>query len=92
MQINQASPAADVAEVRILPGFQDFKILFEGGQALYPSEQAARWAIRKLGTELAKAQAVAVHRRALMVHPQRFADVINRAAVERFQRYHVSEA
>ena len=71
--------------VNFLAGFEPLPTLWNGPAALYPSEQSARWAVRKLAPELAKAEAVAVHRRALLVHPQRFAEVAEREAFTRFQ-------
>jgi hypothetical protein len=58
--------------------------LWEGAQAPYPSEHSARWAFRKLRTELASAQAVAMHCGRTLIHPQRFAEVAERAAIAQF--------
>lgn len=58
--------------------------LWEGAGAAYPSEYSARWAMRNLREDLAKAQAVALHRNRLMIHPQRFAQVAERAALADF--------
>lgn len=70
--------------VPFLPGFEPFKSLWTGLNSAYPSEHAARWAMRKLRDDLAKAQAVALHRSRLMVHPQRFAAVAEQAALAEF--------
>ena len=70
--------------VPFMAEFQPLKSLWEGSNAPYPSEYSARWAVRKLRDELAQAQAVALHRSRLMVHPQRFAQVAERAAIEEF--------
>lgn len=64
--------------------FQPIASLWAGMNAPYPSEYSARWAIRKLRDELVKAQAVALHRSRLMVHPQRFAQVAEQAAIQEF--------
>lgn len=64
--------------------FQPLESLWTGANAPYPSEYSARWAVRKLRDELAKAQAVALHRSRLLVHPQRFAEVAERAAIQEF--------
>lgn len=73
--------------------FLPLNSLWEGSQAPYPSEHSARWALRKLRNELASAQAVAVHRRRIMVHPQRFAEVAEQFAItEFFNRVNGSEA
>lgn len=58
--------------------------LWEGPNAAYPSEYSARWAMRNLRDELAKAQAVALHRNRLMIHPQRFAQVVEQSALAGF--------
>lgn len=58
--------------------------LWEGADAPYPSEFSARWAVRKLRDDLAREQAVAVHCSRLMIHPQRFAQVAERAALAEF--------
>lgn len=64
--------------------FEPLKVLWDGPQAPYPSEYSARWALRKMREELAKAQAVGLHRSRLMVNPQRFAEVAERAAIAQF--------
>ena len=70
--------------VPFMAEFRPLKSLWEGADAPYPSEYSARWAVRKLRDELAQAQAVALHRSRLMVHPQRFAQVAERVALQEF--------
>lgn len=72
--------------VPFMADFLPLKSLWDGPAAPYPSEFAARWAIRKMRLELAEARAVAMHRNRLMVHPQRFAAVAEDAAVQQFSR------
>ena len=72
--------------VPFMADFVPLEKLWDGPQAPYPSEYSARWAVRKLRTELAQAQAVALHRSRLMVHPQRFAQVAQDAAIDEFSR------
>lgn len=72
--------------VPFMADFLPLKSLWDGLAAPYPSEFAARWAIRKMRIELAEASAVAMHRNRLMVHPQRFAAVAENAAVQQFAR------
>lgn len=72
--------------VPFMADFLPLKSLWDGPAAPYPSEFAARWAIRKMRNELAEARAVAMHRNRTMVHPQRFSEVAERAAVEQFSR------
>ena len=71
-------------EVKVLPHFVPFPSLFSGPAPLYPSEAAARWAIYKMRAELVEARAVAVHRRRLYIHPERFAAIVERRAHEQF--------
>ncbi len=70
--------------VPFMAEFQPLKSLWDGQNAPYPSEHSARWALRKLRDDLAQAQAVALHRSRLMVHPQRFAQVAEKAALAEF--------
>ncbi len=85
---NELTHAAQVAPYEFLPGFKPLTVLWEGDSPAYPSEQAARWAVRRLQSDLAKAEAVAIHRRQLMVHPERFFEVVGREAITRFQKRH----
>ncbi len=64
--------------------FVPLEKLWDGPNAPYPSEYSARWAVRKLRDHLVKAQAVALHRSRIMVHPGRFAEVAERAAIDEF--------
>lgn len=68
----------------VLAEFQPMRSLWEGSPALYPSQSSARWELRKLRAELAQAQAVALHRGRILVHPQRFVEVVERAALAGF--------
>jgi hypothetical protein len=80
IKINESQTVSFMAE------FVPFECLWEGADAPYNSEFAARWAIRKMRPELAAAKAVAKHRNRLMVHPQRFAVVAENAAIQQFAR------
>ena len=73
-----------VAPTPFMADFVPLEKLWKGVNAPYPSEYSARWAVRKLREELARAQAVALHRSRLMVHPQRFAQVAEQAAIAEF--------
>jgi hypothetical protein len=64
--------------------FVPMNTLWEGSNAPYPSKYSAQWAVRKLRDDLAAARAVALHCGALMVHPQRFAEVAEKAAIDQF--------
>ncbi len=72
--------------VPLLTGFQPLSSLWEGPAAPYPSEQSARWQLRKLRPHLAAASAVALHCGELLIHPQRFAEVAERVAIDSFAR------
>lgn len=73
-----------VPAVPFMADFVPLSQLWEGPNAPYPSEYSARWALRKLGDQLAKAQAAGRHRGRIMVHPVRFAQVAEQIAVENF--------
>jgi len=81
----EAKPA-EVPLVPFLPEFRPLNTLWEGEGAIYPSEASARWHLRQLREQLAKAQAVALPLGRLMVHPERFAQVARQAAIEEFAR------
>ena len=70
--------------VPFMADFVPLEQLWEGTNAPYPSEHSARWALRKLRDDLAQAQAVALHRSRLLVHPVRFAEVAEKAAIAEF--------
>ena len=64
--------------------FQPLRTLWEGSNAPYPSEHSARWEVRKLRDQLAQHQAMAMHRGRMLIHPLRFAEVAERAAIDQF--------
>jgi hypothetical protein len=66
---------------KILPEFKPLRALWTGAQPPYASEQAARWALRKYREQFAQAEALAVVRGRLLVHPDRFVRVIEKAAI-----------
>jgi hypothetical protein len=78
--------------VPFMADFVPLEKLWEGVNAPYPSEHSARWAVRKLRDDLVKAQAVALHRSRLLVHPQRFAQVAEQAAIADFSNRSLSSA
>ena len=78
---SQSQPPAQEPPLQFLPGFKPMSWLWEGPDALYPSEHAARWQMRKMKEQLIAAQALASHRGRLLVHPQRFIDVAQVAAI-----------
>ena len=71
---------------QFLAGYLPLKTLWEGEDPLYPSEQSARWAVRTLGKQLAEVEAIAIHRRELLVRRDAFVRVIEDVAKKRFQR------
>ena len=76
--IKGAQPTPFMAE------FQPLRTLWEGTNAPYPSEYSARWEVRKLRDQLARHQAMAMHRGRMLIHPMRFAEVAEKAAIEQF--------
>lgn len=50
--------------------------------ALFPSPIAATWFIRTHREQLVEAQALARHRYRLLIHPERFEAVVQRAALD----------
>jgi hypothetical protein len=72
------------ASASFLAEFQPLRTLWEGRNAPYPSEYSARWEVRKLRDTLVREQAAAFFRGRLMVHPQRFAKVVEQAGIEQF--------
>jgi hypothetical protein len=83
----QPKEAGEVEGIQpILGGFIPFAVLWDGGApgspaALFPSEVSARWFIRTHRGELVAAQAIAIHCNKTLVHPDRFAAVVQRAAL-----------
>ncbi len=68
--------------------FRPLSALWEGESPIYPSEQSARWALRVIRAQLAKAGALAYHRGRLQVDPQKVAEIAREVAIERArQRY-----
>lgn len=70
--------------VAVLQGYVPLRDLWTGDGAPYPSEWSARWHLRCLRTDLAAARAVAKFRNSIYVHPTRFAEVVERAALDRY--------
>lgn len=85
---NIKSKVKGTVAVPFMADFLPMNTLWNGSNAPYPSEHSARWALRKLRDELAMARAVAVHRGSIMVHPQRFAEVAEKAAINEFSSRH----
>ena len=77
----KAAPA-----IPFLEGFFPFRQLYEGRQPLHDSEQSARWWVRKHKGQLVQAQAVALHRGALMVHLERYAKLAEQEAFAQFAK------
>lgn len=65
-----------------MAGFEPMRALWEPPGAPYPSEMAARWALRQHREKLVAASALAVHRGRIQVHLQRFSQVMERAAID----------
>ncbi|MBK7549704.1 MAG: hypothetical protein IPI20_18710 [Rhodoferax sp.] len=76
--------AKKATPVAFMPGFEPYEVLFTGPGALYPSRFSADWAVRKYRAELARAQAMAIHRNRRLVNPERFAKVAEDVALREF--------
>jgi hypothetical protein len=74
-------PAAP--SVQFLPGFKPLSCLWEGVNPPCPSEDSARWEIRKLRPELGRAQALAIHRGRTLIHLERYLRVAEQVAIRK---------
>ena len=83
-QATRARPSVQVPTV--LADYKPLKVLWSGNKPPYQSEQQARWAVRQHREQLATASALALHRGRLLVHPELFVRVVERAALEAAQR------
>lgn len=72
----------EVTAIDVMGEFVPLDALWSGESAAYPSEQSARWMLHKLRPALAAADALAVQRGRVYVHPQRLAEVVRRNAVQ----------
>lgn len=69
------------SSISILPEFAPLDALWSGAKPAFPSEQSARWAVRQHRRALADGGALALVRGRILVHPARFAEVIERQAI-----------
>lgn len=69
--------------VQFLAGFKPLSCMWEGPDAPCPSEDSARWEVRKLRPELARAQALAIHRGRTYIHLQRYLRVAEEIAIRK---------
>jgi hypothetical protein len=72
----------------ILAGFRPVSDLWQGDSA--PSEQSVRWDLRRLRSQLTEAGALAYRHGRLLVHPERYAAVIERDAIDQARRRHAA--
>jgi hypothetical protein len=72
---------------QLLPGFEPVTSLWEGNEALFPSENAARWLIRQRRQALIDAGAMA-HLGRTFVHRERFLEVVRQYAVDSYKQRH----
>lgn len=70
----------------LLIEFKPVSALWLGPSPLFPSEHSARWLLRQHRAALAEAGALAMLRGRLLIHPSRFASVIERNALEAARR------
>lgn len=69
--------------VQFLAGFKPLNCMWEGADAPCPSEDSARWEVRKLRPELARAQALAIHRGKTYIHLERYLRVAETVAIRK---------
>ncbi len=74
-----------------LPGYQPLSWLWSGERALFPSEQSARWALRRLREPLNRESALARHRGHLFVQVERFQRVVEQQAIKHCALRRLSE-
>ena len=70
------------SQVRLFGEFAPVSALWSGARPAFPSEQSARWALRQHRTALAEGNALALCRGRLLVHPERFARVLEARGIE----------
>ena len=70
----------------ILDGWPPLSALWEGEGAPYRSSESARWDLRHLRPALIEANALAFHGGRAYFHPERFAQVKERAAIDAARR------
>lgn len=83
-----ATPKTRPAQPAVLSEFRPLRDLWVGPAPLFQSENAARWGVRVLSEKLAAVDAIAIHGRQMYFHPERVVQVIDRDAIERFNRRH----
>lgn len=76
----------------LLPGFAPLKTLWQSADAVYPSEAAARWAIRLHRALLIDAKSLALVRGQVFVHRERFIAAIEAEAIDAYRRRFLNSA
>jgi hypothetical protein len=74
---------------QVLPGFEPLQSLWQGAAPLFPSENAARWVIRRQRQALIEAGALAHFGRTLF-HRERLLEVVRRQAIEAYRQRHTA--
>lgn len=87
-----ANSKDDEVGVISLPGFVPLRSLWQGESPMYPSEHAARWALRRNEAEFLKARALALCRGKVYVHRERFTATAEQVAVSDYARRHGHES
>lgn len=64
----------------LLLDFEPLAFLWQDSRPLCPSEQSARWTLRQHRDALVDARAIAILRGRMMIHPQRFREVLEAQA------------
>jgi hypothetical protein len=83
-----ASSRSATAQEQLLPGFSPFPELWTGPSPVFPSENSARWVVKRQRQAMIDAKALALFRGRLFVHRERLQQVVLEHAVESYrQRY-----
>lgn len=69
----------------VLPGFSPLAALWEGEGAPFPSEQAARWAVRQRRAQLIDLEAIALLRGRTFVHREKLVQLMRQQAVAAYR-------
>lgn len=91
--MNQTQPARKRGNaISILPEFRPLEVLWSGTKPPYPSQDSARWAVATHRAALVAGGALALSRGRVLIHPERFAAVIEAEAVAAMQRRYAPES
>lgn len=70
---------------QLLPGFEPLQRLWHGATPLFPSENAARWFLRRKRELLIEAEALALHRGFICIHREKLLETLRRESVNAYR-------